>query len=274
MKIDFLSDLHLDFWCKPNANAKRFETFCTHTMFDEGHEYGEVLIVAGDLGHYNNQTKIFFEFLIETRYKKIFCVAGNHDLYLINKSQKKKYDSKSMNRIKELTEMFKDNNDIYFLDGDVIEYNGVRFGGAMGWYDGTYCNKVEQFCNPLTLWKQYSNDSVLIYGFEDFYDILTQEKPKVLEIYNKCDIMITHINPMPHAMFMPEKYRLDPVTGFYTFDGENLVDDTDAKFWIYGHQHYGFEKEVYDTTLMCNALGYPGIESKYQKVVQIEFSKN
>lgn len=239
-------------------------------MYEEGHEVGDVLIVAGDLGHYNNQTKAFFEFLIDTRYKKIFCVAGNHDLYLVSKEQKKKYDSKSWNRIIELKEMFKDNNDIHFLDGDIVEYQGVRFGGCLSWYDGTYCNKVEPFCNPLALWKRYSNDSSLIYGFEDFYDILIQERPKVLAIYDKVDVMITHINPMPHASFMPEKYREDPGTGFYTFDGEQLVDDTNAKFWVYGHQHFGFEQEVYNTTLLCNALGYPGLKDGSHKVKSFE----
>jgi len=269
MKFDIISDLHLDFHIKPNANENKMFTFCKNKMFDEGHKHGEILIVAGDLSHYNSQTKAFFEFLVKYFYKELFFVTGNHDMYLINMNQEKKYGNSDA-RLIELKEMFKDNDKIHMLDGDIVEYKGIKIGGAMGWYDGSYCNKVNAFCNPLTLWKRYSNDSVLIKGYTDFYDVLMVERPKLQNIHKGCDIIVSHINPMPHASFTPEEFVQDEGTGFYNFDGEQMVDDTPAKFWVFGHQHFTLEKEVYSTTMLCNALGYPK-ENELARVKQYEF---
>lgn len=165
-----------------------------------------------------------------------------------------------------------DIQDLYELIDLCVEEpkeNIVKIGGGMAWYDGTYCNKVSAFCNPLELLKRYSNDSVLIKGCGDFYDILKVEKPKIENIYKYCDIILTHINPMPFPRFVPEEFRQDASTGFYCFDGEKMVDETSAKFWVFGHQHFALEMEVYDTTLLCNALGYPS-ENVSARVKQYE----
>ena len=57
MKIDFLSDLHIDFWIKENDYTsakfdKQIKQFID-IILPEKDSLGEVLIIPGDLSHYN-----------------------------------------------------------------------------------------------------------------------------------------------------------------------------------------------------------------------------
>lgn len=271
MKFDITSDLHLDFFLnfRTSLNDKKLSRYCSEVLFSEGHVHSEVLLVAGDLGHYNYQAKALFEYLVKHYYKKVIFVVGNHDYYLISNNIIQKYGN-SRNRVKELKEMFADNENIHMLDGDIIEYNGIRIGGCGMWYDGSYCNKVNLFCNPLALWKEKLNDHSNIRGYVDFYDILVEERPKLEAIYRDSDIIMTHVNPMPHAKFFDEEYRTDPVTGFYAFDGEYQVEHTPAKLWVFGHTHTSKDIEVYGTRILCNALGYPKKTGDWNRVITVE----
>lgn len=271
MNFDIISDLHLDFFLNHTSslNEKKLVRYCKDVLFYEGHIHSEVLLVAGDIGHYNYQAKVLFEYLVKHYYKKIFFVVGNHDYYLISTNIEKKYGN-SRNRVQELKDMFKDNEDIHLLDGDIIEYNGFRIGGCAMWYDGSYCNKVNLFCNPLSLWKEKMNDYGMIKGYVDFYDILSEERPKLERIYRDSNILLTHINPMPHAMFFDEEHRMDATTGFYAFDGEYQVEHTPAKLWVFGHTHTSKDIEVYGTRIICNAMGYPTKSKDWNRVITVE----
>lgn len=267
MLLDTISDLHIDFYIRADGvlNDDAIKTYCNNELFAPNHKHAEILIVAGDLSHYNFQTKAVLEYLQKEYYTKVFFVTGNHDLYLVNDQYKT-----SQQRVKELKGMFKRNKNIHLLDGDILEYKGIRIGGTMGWYDGTYCNKVHAFCNPLALWRNTMNDATRIKGYTDFYEIYAEEKPKLERIYKECDVIVTHINPMPHARFFSPGYRLEPTSGFYAFDGEYEVEHTPAKLWVFGHAHSAIDLEVYNTRLVCNALGYPDEQSPAPKVITVE----
>lgn len=260
MKIDIISDLHADFYVRMHKGLKEKNVLkFIENMYEENHECGEVLMVAGDISHYNTLTKRVLELLLEVKgYKKIFFVLGNHDYYLISNNAKHRYRNNSKNRINEVKEMFSENPDIHYLDGEIVEYNGVKFGGCNGFYDGSYTMKVNPMANAWELWKRVMNDYVYIKGYPDgFYEISGIEKQKLENVYKEADVIMTHVNPMPHAMFFDEEHRMDPVTGFYAFDGEYQVEHTPAVLWLFGHTHTEKDIEVYGTRVMCNALGYP-----------------
>lgn len=277
MRIDVISDLHADFYIKMHkgVNQKKLLKF-VDGMYEEDHVPGEVLLIAGDMSHYNTLTHLVLTTLLSHKgYKKIFFVLGNHDYYLVGNKAKYRYRNNSKNRIQEMSDMVLNHPDIHYLDGNIVEYQGVKFGGCNSFYDGSYANKVEPFCNPLELWKRTMNDYKYIKGYDDFYDILIEEKAKLELIYKEADVIVTHVNPMPHASFFDEWNRMDPVTGFYAFDGEKQVEHTPAKLWLFGHTHTTKDIEVYDTRLICNALGYPkegksrGVPENLVKTVEI-----
>lgn len=106
MKVSYVSDLHLDFWVRFDSNILKWEKrtceFITQLVnTDIGKR--EVLCIAGDLSHYNQQSLWALE-VFATNYEHVFVQVGNHDYYLISGSQERKYSNNSLNRVKELHE--------------------------------------------------------------------------------------------------------------------------------------------------------------------------
>jgi hypothetical protein len=182
---------------------------------------------------------------------------------MISKSQKEKYEHNGFNRLIELKEYLEKYENIHLLDGNVIEYNGVMFGGSMSWYDGSYhifqeAVKFNQISNPVEYWKQLMNDSTMI-RLNDFYELAKVEYEKIEKLLTNdvVDVMLTHINPVNNQRFQSPMFRNDLTTAFYCFDGIDLIKIYKPKFWIYGHQHYRNEYEIFNTKCLINAFGYP-----------------
>lgn len=253
MKVDIISDTHFDFHIKTDDFQSKKDF--TDKLFSTTDS--EILIVAGDIGHSNSQNIEILKMIKELYgYKYIVCVLGNHDYYLINNL--KRFDFNSFNRADNMRELINAEDGMYCLEGDVVELQGVRFGGCTSWYDGSYFHKMSSSYgqNVLTFWKQAMNDSRMIFGIEDFYDMFKIQKKKLDAIYQKCDIMITHVNPSIDNKDTPPSKRDDKITAFYSFCGDEWLDNTTAKYWIYGHNHVNYEYKRDGVSVICNALGY------------------
>lgn len=129
VKVDYVSDVHLGFYIdtKNTENVKSF----VDSKIAVGCK-GDILVVAGDISEYND---ILFEFLdsCSKYYDKVFFVVGNHEYYITDfkhihiSGDGEKYGYKSMNKIKEIADNFKDSKDIIFLDknssnGGIYDY--------------------------------------------------------------------------------------------------------------------------------------------------------
>ncbi len=260
MIVDYISDLHVDFYLDyTNSTIEYFMTKRLHYIFSQ--KKGDVLIIAGDIGHYNDQNIFVLKTIKELYgYKKIFFVLGNHDYYLINESIVKKYQQNSFNRINEMKTLCSQLNDIHLLMGDVIEYKGIKFGGSGLWYDGKYLQGLDMSLTKEgihDLWSRKMLDATAIYGIESYDTIFMDEIEKLRFCYDKCDVLISHVNPSINPDCTIKKYQLNKLNGFYSFDGEYFLENTSAKYWIFGHVHKKTQYESYDTKVLCNPLGYP-----------------
>ena len=258
MTIDILSDLHLDFHLKSEVplTEKRVKHFCD-VVFEN--RKSDTLIIAGDIGHYNWQNYEVLKYLSENYYKHIVCVLGNHDYYLINESQAKKYNRNSFERVDDLRLLLNSIDNVHCLNGDVVVIDGVRFGGCDGWYDGSYYRHFSYGYGDsiLSLWKSNMNDAKLIFGIVDFYELAGAEKKKIKEIYKECDVMITHVSPSSLHEDLHEDKQYQRLTAFYTFDGSEYLEETTAKYWVYGHMHKGIDYVRDGVKCVTAALGYP-----------------
>jgi predicted MPP superfamily phosphohydrolase len=102
MIIDILSDLHLDFYFpqEMEANVDAVKSIFDPIFFDnKKRETGDLLIIAGDIGHYNHQNLQILKIFQAEYYKHIVCVLGNHDYYLINRIAEEDYDMDSFSRV-------------------------------------------------------------------------------------------------------------------------------------------------------------------------------
>lgn len=251
MLIDIISDLHEDSHSKAGYDVRK--------LFKK--TSSEVLIIAGDTSH-NPENIISLLSDIKKFYKKIFFVIGNHELYSETSSVEKLiYMKLNFNKI---------DPDIHFLDGDIVEYNGVKFAGSSLWYDGSFIKKYKKdlkkdldFCKyklgTTSLNAIYSycmNDSRYIKDLGSLDSIFTSEKIKLESFYQNADVIITHINPICDKEHFDPKYRDDISNAFFCFNGEKYVKDTTAKIWVYGHTHSPFNRVLHGTELVCNPLGY------------------
>lgn len=244
MKVSYVSDLHLDFWVAHNSNNEKWQTrtnvFINKLIAtDEGKK--EVICIAGDLGHYNQQSLWALE-TFASHYEQVIFTYGNHDMYLISNTQQQKYDNNSNNRIKELYEgvSFIPNVQPLF-SGETFIHGEITFAGLPLFYPLKTIEQQEFFIFG-------SNDSVYIKGVKinDEHDKQQLQYGKLRE--QNVDVMITHfpvISIDSHFKYNSTTCYLTPVKSFY------------ARKWIFGHSH---EQNVYEKsygTFFINALGYP-----------------
>lgn len=188
MNIDYISDLHLDFYVKTKGGGtdytERTRAFLAELLPDA---CADVLVVAGDLSHYNQQSFDALNFFSE-HYVRVFFVLGNHDYYLVSSKQRRKYHERSAEREAELMEL------VSVLDGvqvlqkfEVAVFNGVRFAGATNWYS-LEREAAWQF------YRDVSNDSVLIKKY-----IIAAQHQEEMAAYREMppvDVLITHVPPL------------------------------------------------------------------------------
>jgi len=164
MRIDYISDVHLDHYISDtNASSPKFikkmEELVRNRIMPAGigtdFILGEVLIVAGDISHYNQQS-MFFLIELKKYYDNIILVHGNHDMYLISSKQASKYQYSSDLRINELKDICERLN-VIFLDGDIVNFKNIRIGGTCSWYNLPTSIDIEN-------WKKVMNDSEYIYS--------------------------------------------------------------------------------------------------------------
>ena len=240
MQIDYISDLHLEFYIEPEGNQEQF-TAKTHAFLQKllPEKRGDVLVIAGDLSHFNQQSYDILYFF-NALYPKIFVVLGNHDYYLVSKKQNRKYHDNSMKRVQELLEMLAPLERVTVLKNfEVVDYNGKTFAGATNWYP----LKTEE---EKRLFQMRSNDSVYIKVFN--IKLTHEQEMYAYEKLSHVDCLITHVPPI-----ILQSHERFGNTACYL----NKLGAAKAKLYIFGHCHEQAIYEKGDTMYAINALGYP-----------------
>lgn len=275
MIIDYISDLHENFYFKHNKklSQKEFKEFFD-TLYTDEKAIGEVLIIAGDISEYNHRIiDILHLFKKVYEYKAIFFTLGNHEFYLKNVQHGLRYLYSSEKKIEELLELSKEleKDNIFLLNGTVVKYKEISFGGAMGWYDGSYAKKLNnQITDKMinTRWIETNKDYKFILNLKNYRIMYPSELIKINDIVEEIDVMITHINPLSEPIAFPESFKKNQDNAFYAFDGENLITRTTAKYWIFGHSHTPWAYQLYGIKFLSNPLGYPEEANKRKSVIK------
>jgi predicted phosphodiesterase len=256
--FDLISDIHLDFWVTPGWNPfkqkKSLEEFIQKILPPQP---SAVLVIAGDIGHYNKQNYKLLKALKE-HYTYILLVAGNHDYYMLSPSIRYKYGFNSMNRLDEMKKMIKYLPNVLFLDGDVVTIDGTHYGGCGMWYDFQYGIQILNSNYPEIYehWKSVSNDAKLTRGKpRDTTQMFYEEKRKLARILPYSDVVITHFSP--DWSRSPQVGKLSKATSFYYFDGAPFFPSISKKIWCFGHMHRRMDYVNHDCRFINASLGYP-----------------
>lgn len=251
MKIDYVSDLHINHHIPFKANQKKWEQqtkeWAKKLLKTKG---GEVLVVAGDFSEWNRQTIWFLE-EVSLYYNHVFFVTGNHDYYLISRSRRKKYaDSKARQR--NLIEKAAKIRNVTPLCREVVNYKGKVIAGDSLWY-----NLVKQ--EDWYFFFQCSNDANYIFVNDAYTFDRNTRHDEMMYLYEEAitwyyslenkqiDLMISHIPPL-HPPISPHKRN-----ACYDVPVPFLVSNK----WICGHQHLQGKFEKASTLFYMNAIGYP-----------------
>jgi predicted phosphodiesterase len=256
--FDLISDIHLDFWVTPGWNAfkqkKSLQEFIQKILPPQP---SDVLVIAGDIGHYNKQNYKLLTALKE-HYVYILLVAGNHDYYMPSPSIRYKYGFNSMNRLDDMKKMIKYLPNVLFLDGDVVTIDGTQYGGCGMWYDFQYGIQIlnSNYPDLYDYWKSISNDAAFTRGKpRDTREMFYEEKRKLARILPYSDVVITHFSP--DWSRSPQVGKLSKATSFYYFDGAPFFPLISKKIWCFGHMHRRMDYVNHDCRFINASLGYP-----------------
>ena len=284
MKIHYMSDLHVDHYITETNNANKInrqvdEFFRLSGITKIQPEERYMFIIPGDLSNYNSVAKVVL-LRLKQLFKYVLITNGNHDLYMCSTTQADKYQNNSFNRLNELKQFCSENN-IIFLDGQIVEIDGKRFGGLGMFWDKSYYNYLEKReasdAEVLNFYDNYMNDSKFImrgekpykiplaYGgsyFKGSFNAIDYFKEQYIKLQNyndfdNIDVMVSHYIPtIPYGM--KTEYAMERGTTFYMFNGEKDIERISPEVWLFGHTHNKYDFIHKDVRFLCNPFGYPG----------------
>jgi predicted phosphodiesterase len=227
VKINFFSDIHLEFWAaeKPVTDA-------------------QVIIAAGDIGIYDQGVK-----WLKTMHKPVIYVAGNHEFYT----------REHQNTLAMLRKECAGSN-VNFLENDVLIYNGVRFLGCTLWTNllvagHECCNELGKISNDFRRIK-FGNGAFDPYKFTQLHQrsLLWLEK-QLAQPFSGKTVVVTHHAPSP----MSWQGKPDNIMKLaYCNNLKTLLERHRVTAWFHGHIHALCYYRLASTLVLCNSRGYSG----------------
>lgn len=248
MKIQYLSDLHLEF-IKPSKLNKIINKIKNQDV--------DVLVLAGDIGKPKKTYYKTFMDYISNNFTKTFVITGNHEYY------NSKY---TIDQINKITEEF------------FIQYDNITF------LNNTYEYYLDYCFVGTTLWSKVTNPTVFINDIEcipsfdcDKYNKLNKTCVsfinETIKKQQNC-VVITHHVPLKnliHKKYMT--FKMLPYNQWFCSDLQDIVSNNKDKIkcWFYGHTHMASDNYYFGIPFLCNPIGYPqeNIEPEFNKTINI-----
>lgn len=245
MLVDYVSDLHVNHYVRWDTNQIKWEKRTREwirKLIENGN--GEVLVLAGDFSEWNIQSLWVLD-ECSKYYNRIYFTFGNHDLYLISKTQKRKYGD-SLGRLNELIKKAKQIPNVVPLIKNTDVYKGKTFAGDTMWY-------LPKTQEDWSFYREVSNDSNYIFiNGHTIDDIPRRLWKDSMDWYDtienvEVDVFVSHVPPihLKTSQFEPN--------GCYMTN----VPFINAKHWICGHMHEQGEFKKIGVKFYMNAIGYP-----------------
>jgi len=230
MKLQIFSDVHLEFGplAVPKSDA-------------------DVIIAAGDIGAGLEGLEWLKQFD-----KPVIYVLGNHE-----------YWGQEYNDYMEKLWVSSGGTNIYFLENESAEIDGVRFLGCTLWTDYNnvdphvmnfamsgmndfrYITEGDGHITPLKLLEKHTHSRTWLHNvLSDPYDGKT--------------VVVTH-----HAPTFKSWHRdsIDILRYYYCSNLENFMKNFDIELWVHGHIHEAADYTCNGVRVFCNPRGYTNYET-------------
>ena len=267
MKINVISDLHLDF-------------------ADLALPGGDVLILSGDICEarrlkkdmYNPDMVLFeherkdqrpdryYRFFEEecSKYREVVMVMGNHEHYGFQ--YQKTYAH--------IASQLPDN--VTLLENQTHTIDDVVFVGCTLWTDMNQSDPLTMFHmkSQMNDYRQVTmfNESKNVYHrltpektVEDHYKSKQFIKETVENKFDQKFVVVTHHAPSK-ASIKPQYAGDTLMNGAYSSDlSEFILENPQIKLWTHGHTHDPFDYMIGSTRIVCNPRGYAGYEARAEQ---------
>jgi predicted phosphodiesterase len=236
MKIQYVSDLHLEFF---GSSSKQYIKNIKNKGCD-------VCIVPGDIGYPHDDYYIDFLDHMSKTFDQTFIVPGNHEYY-----QSKKIN-KNMEEIDEyMDDLFDEYDNISLLNNKIEKYEGFNFIGTTMW---------SKITDPR--WK--INDVKYIKGlgitkYNELHHKSIDFLNKAIEMVDGKTIIITHHMPSYDLTNPKYKQSYAKYNQWFYADMNEFIGKYDSKIncWFYGHTHIPLVQKIGKIPTLCNPIGYP-----------------
>ena len=235
MKIQFASDLHLEF-----PENKEFLR-CNPLI-----PVGDILILAGDIVPFSlmDQHDDFFKFCADN-FKATYWIPGNHEYY---------HGDLTL-RTGQFIENIKPN--VHLVNNYWVHYDNVRIIFSTLWTPISLDNAWRIQCG-INDYSQIKDDNYPFTTYrsnELFNENITFIKEAVSNNEKEKCIVVTH--HVPTFNNYPEEFKDSNVNEAFAVELYDYIEDSSIDYWIFGHHHRNVENfKIGETELMTNQLGY------------------
>ena len=235
MRIQIASDLHLEMH---RGHHPEIHDFC-------GVDDRDLLILAGDIGTHLDAWA-FIEW--ELNRSPVIYVPGNHEYYSWQTHEET--DDAWRRKAEE-------HADLYYLIGEGVTLDGVRFWGAP-WFSDLFGRRgrghlywIEKLVSDFS--ERF--DDFGRWTIERHLEEHVRQTRLLREHTEPIDVVVTHWPPTLHAV--APRFAGSRLNGYFVNNHEYLVEDVGAQYWISGHVHDAYEAVVGETRVIGNPTGYP-----------------
>jgi len=233
MKIQFCSDLHLEFY----RNRKWINDNPLIPV-------GDILIVAGDTDYLGDGfgNKDFFK-RISDDFEQSYIIPGNHEYY---------------NGFDVSTALEKTNNKILdnvtLINNDTTEHNDVKLIFSTMWsLIEKHIHEVTQRITDFHRIK-YKGSTISVDEFNELHE-KSFDFIKTEAVKEGKKIVITH--HLPSEFCNAEEFKNSTYNEAFCIDKTEFIEKSNIDYWIYGHSHRNMNDiELKGTNLVTNQMGY------------------
>ncbi|HYC38488.1 MAG TPA: metallophosphoesterase [Usitatibacter sp.] len=231
MKVNVLSDLHLDFspLALPGNDA-------------------DVVVLAGDIAR--PREAIAWASRLD---RPVLYVPGNHEFYGGTLAG-------TVDELKRLSV----GTGVRVLDDEEVLLGDVRFLGSTLWTDFMLFGGGDARAAAMREAQRFMRDfSRIRIGQAPFTPEASAQRfthhaawlgRKLAERHPGPTVVITHHAPSPRSIH--PRFANSPLNACFVSEAEDLMDGARVCLWIHGHTHDSFDYFVKGTRVLCNPRGY------------------
>ena len=249
LKIALHSDLHFEF----------------HGNFPIIAKGVDLIILAGDILCTEDQVQrlLFIEWCKKHENTKIIWIAGNHE----------HYGSKLKVSLLKCREMASMTTNVTFLENESYITKDLAIHGCTLWTDFSSKGEAWKTIGMLEAERGISDFRRIegAYGCLDASEVAYLHENSLEWLKNslktnadKRNVVVTHFPPLIECKH--PKIPSGILDTYFNNDLAELVYEAQPTLWLYGHNHWSDDFNLYGTRFISNQRGYPSEYTEYEEL--------